>query len=298
MIKPDFFIVGAPRCGTTAMHTYLKQHPDVFMAQKESHYFAKDHVASYVVREEEQYDALFDKARAGQLLGEASVHYLYSKVAPECIRRCNGNARILILLRNPVDLLHSLYHHYLYVGAEDVLGFELALDADEGRRNGTKAHDSRYFSGEYLTYKDMVNYARYIERYLDVFGPSRVLVVILEEFISDPVNVYHGVLDFLGLNRFDPPDGFGVINRNRNIRNNTLYRTGKKLHAALAGRIPAGHLKLFDRFLRKLNTLESPRRPLVPTLRQRLQAELRPEVDALAALLQTDLRCWASGTNG
>src|SRR5215471_2980035 len=101
MRKPDFFIVGAPKCGTTAIFDYLAQHPEVFLAPKELHFFGSD--LNYPTRKvnEVEYLKWFESAKEERRVGEASVWYFYSQLAPQEIKQFSPDARIIISLRNP-----------------------------------------------------------------------------------------------------------------------------------------------------------------------------------------------------
>src|SRR5262252_9724271 len=104
MIKrPDFFIVGAPRCGTTAMGRFLAEHPDIFMARKEMHAFGKDlHFGRRFYRRSlEAYQSEFVGAGDRKRVGEASVWYLFSKTAASELKQFNPDSRIIIMLREP-----------------------------------------------------------------------------------------------------------------------------------------------------------------------------------------------------
>ena len=107
---PNFFIVGAPKCGTTALCEYLKYHPNVFMSTpKEPHYFAEDFERYRHVKTEDKYLALFGDCNDRHLMiGEASVFYLRSTRAVSLIRDFNPDAKIIVMLRNPVDMVYSL----------------------------------------------------------------------------------------------------------------------------------------------------------------------------------------------
>jgi hypothetical protein len=109
MRKPDFFIVGAPKSGTTAMYFYLKQHPEIFMPErKELHFFGSDFFAPHFVRDLKDYLKFFEGADNKKRIGEASPWYLYSKRAAFEIKEFNPDADIIIMLRNPVDMMYSL----------------------------------------------------------------------------------------------------------------------------------------------------------------------------------------------
>lgn len=136
MKKPDFFIVGAAKCGTTAMYEYLKEHPEIFMPEdaKEPNYFGSDMNYKSSRLTEEQYLSLFSDAKNEKRIGEASVWYLYSKLAASEIKEFCPSARIIIMLRNPVDMLYSLHSELFYGADEDIEDFKTALNAEEVRK--------------------------------------------------------------------------------------------------------------------------------------------------------------------
>src|SRR5712692_7209004 len=118
--RPDFFIVGAPRSGTTALYTYLRQHPDVFLPEKkEPHYFNIDMTSGGAIRNEKDYAALFAGALDETRVGEASVYYLSSACAPFEIKKDCPTAKIIIMLRNPVDVMYALHAHQVVSWVED-----------------------------------------------------------------------------------------------------------------------------------------------------------------------------------
>ena len=119
MRKPDFFIVGAPKGGTTAMNAYLGQHPEIFIAErKELHFFGTDLDFSSPRITQEQYLSCFSEVQNEKRVGETSVWYLYSKQAAVEIKKFCPSANIIIMLRNPVDMLYSQHSQFLYNGNE------------------------------------------------------------------------------------------------------------------------------------------------------------------------------------
>src|SRR5437016_1845324 len=114
MRKPDFFLVGAPKCGTTAMAQYLAARPDIFMARKEMHVFGSDlrFGPQFYRRNLDAYLAEFEGWKDQPRGGEASVWYLLSKRAAAEIKAFNADARIIIMLRDPVEMLHSMYYTF------------------------------------------------------------------------------------------------------------------------------------------------------------------------------------------
>jgi hypothetical protein len=135
--RPDFFIVGAFKSGTTALYEYLRQHPQVFMPfHKEPLFFGDDLTRRYGRMTLDHYLSLFKEAGEGQRVGEASAWYLYSQCAANEIRGFSADAQIIVMLRNPVDVMHAQHSQLLFNAAEDIPDFGAALEAEPSRRNG------------------------------------------------------------------------------------------------------------------------------------------------------------------
>jgi hypothetical protein len=130
-MRPTFFIVGAPKSGTTALAVYLQDHPMVcFSEDKEPQYFALDLPGQRLVTDEAQYLAFFHPSETNKIAGEASVFYLYSKVAIQNIAKFDQNAKLIVMLRNPIDIVHSFHAQLVFSGEEDERDFaEAEVDA-------------------------------------------------------------------------------------------------------------------------------------------------------------------------
>ena len=129
-MRPNFFIVGAPKCGTTALHAYLDAHPEIFMSHyKEPRFFGSD-LRQRRRPTKSQYFSCFARARNEKRVGEASVLYLYSKCAAAEIKEFCPEARIIIMLRDPVEMLHSKHSQSIFSGNEVINDFEEALEAE------------------------------------------------------------------------------------------------------------------------------------------------------------------------
>ena len=130
---PTFFLAGAAKAGTTSLHHYLGEHPDIFMSEvKEPHYFSceDDGWPRWAVRDRSTYEALFDAAMPGQARGESSTWTLYSEGAPKRIAQAIPDARIIALLRNPPDRAFSNWAFNFGLGYDSIDTFEAALDAE------------------------------------------------------------------------------------------------------------------------------------------------------------------------
>ncbi|MGI8830720.1 MAG: sulfotransferase family protein [Candidatus Limnocylindria bacterium] len=295
---PDFFIVGAPKCGTTALYDYLLPHPGVFMPfHKEPLYFGADLTRRYGAMSENDYVALFRDARSDQVVGEASAWYLYSTTAASEIQRASPDARIIVMLRNPVDVMHAQHSQLLFSEQEEIVDFGEALAAEEDRAVGRRLPPGP-IRPENLLYRRMVRFAEQLSRYIDVFGHDRIHVIIHDDLRRDTAREYRRVLDFLSVDPTFTPE-FRASNENKRVRRRWLQRLiwDPPLLRALipvVRRYPIVH-RLRARLL-ALNSVRAPRAPLDPDLRHRLEEELTPEVEALGALLGRDLSHWSRST--
>jgi hypothetical protein len=294
---PNFFIVGAPKCGTTAMFDYLAAHPDVFMSRrKEPTFFARDlddgtrADSRYFTRDLADYLSLFAGWSGEQRIGEGSVWYLYSEIAAREIKRFAPDARIIVMLRNPVEMMYSLHAQRLASGAEDVDSFEEALALEHQRAEG-KRLPRNAFVGRGLLYRDVTRYANQVRRYIDVFGRGQVLVLLFEEFAADPGAAYRQVCDFLGIDPSFVP-AFDRINQNTVVRSR-LLRNVLRFHPRLFGWNTPGAPRRWWRRLRRallrVNQRAVARQPLDPRLRDCLADEIAPDVEDLGWLLGRDL---------
>lgn len=200
MRKPDFFIAGAPRCGTTSMYAYLRQHPQIHVSvHKEPHFFGSDLTRlPGAIRDEALYLSLFAGAGDRLRAGESSVHYLSSRRAPFEIHDYAPAARILILLREPLAMAYSLYSLYTRTGNEDLATFEEALLAEPERREGHRVPAGAYFP-EGLLYGEEAFHAAKVERWLAAFGREQILCILFDDFVRDTAAVYRRTLEFLGV---------------------------------------------------------------------------------------------------
>jgi hypothetical protein len=301
MVRPNFFIVGAPKCGTTALYEYLKAHPDIYMPyQKEPHFFATDiHAERYQrYRSMEAYLALFDQAKREKRVGEASVLYLYSADAARRIHDFDSSARIIVMLRNPVDMIYSMYSQQVYSGEEDLPSLEEALAAEPVRKQGKLIPPGLSGAVDALYYRDLARYAVQVERYFDVFGRDAVHVIIFDDFSADTATVYWETLDFLEVDPGLKLD-LKAINQNKRIRSALVHNFFKRPPAwytrlLVTGRsvVPAGLRHSVTRLIRDMNSQPVRRPPMDPTLRRLLQDEFAPEVTRLSELLDRDLSHW------
>lgn len=292
--KPNFFIAGAPKCGTSALYVYLKAHPQIFMPEvKEPEYFAEDILGERrTISSWEAYQRLFENVNGETRLGEASTAYLSSPVAAHRIHAFNPSAQIIIMVRNPVDLLYAFHSQLLTNGHEKITRFSDALEADERHSPGKPGGARNRVA---LTYRQIASLSGQIARYFNIYGREKVRVIVFDDFKSDTEGVYKETLEFLGVGSDFRP-AFEQINPNRRVRSRLIQRMLQRPPSVvrtlshslmpLSARIAAGAA------LRRLNNIVAPRPPMPPALRKKLVKEFEPEVEQLGRLLNRDFSAW------
>jgi len=191
--RPDFIIAGAAKCGTTALFTYLAQHPSICAPSiKEPAFFCTDLPGGIATLDE--YHALFAAAPPACLAFEASTRYLYSKVAIARIMAHNPATKIIVMLRNPADAAYALHGYAYRYGYEAIVDFENAWRAQASRT--VQGPDTNTF--EYA-YGPTYLYANQIARLLRLVPERQRHIVIYEEFFADPVSHFAPLLQFLSL---------------------------------------------------------------------------------------------------
>jgi hypothetical protein len=287
MPKPNFFIVGAGKCGTTSLYAYLRQHPEVFMPdRKELHFYSTDLERSNRIKEQEYFE-LFEGAGDKKRIGEASADYLYSRAACNRIKETYPDAKIIIALRNPVEKVHSTHFYALWLGREEIEDFEEALARDDGNKQGKRPRRR--------TYVDGAKYAKYVRMYLETFGSKQVHIVLFEEMRRNPEGVFEELCRFLEIS----PDirvRFNRHNASRQPRfkglapllipSSTVVQVGKRI---LGRRRVLGNLV---RGARKWNTKSAERPPMRDETRQRLEEEFADDVAQLSDLLGRDMAAY------
>lgn len=208
---PNFFIVGAAKSGTTSLYHYLKQHPEIYMSPiKEPKYFSSSinkfphrgpndiEVDKTVIKSWGDYLGLFGSASVEKRLGDASADYLYfyEHVAP-LIKRTSPEAKIIAILRNPIERAFSAYCHLVKEGRE-TLSFEEAIEIEEERKK--KNYEFIWF------YKDVGLYYSQVEAYLNAFGEKNVKIYLYDDFKQNPLGVTKDVFKFLEVDESFVPD--------------------------------------------------------------------------------------------
>ena len=212
---PHFFLVGAPKCATSSLHLFLRQHPGIFMCSpKEPHFFSTDLPGLSEVATRAEYDALFAAAPPDARRGEASAFYLRSTQAARNIHEANSDARISLSIRHPVEASASLYHQLRDGFREDQPSFAASWALQDARARGERLPPYCPEPAQ-LQYRQIYSYHDQIERYFRIFGRDAVMVLRFERIKADPAGVADEVLGFLGLPPFDAPVSIPTQNTRR-----------------------------------------------------------------------------------
>ena len=319
--RPDFVcVVGAPRSGTTSLAGFLEEHPQVcFSAVKEPHYFSRfdlDGLREAALRQavEDQYLArYFPHREAGRLLAEGSVSYLYAPERMAPILRCWPDARFVIAVRDPLEMLPSLHRRLLLTGDETEADFARAWALMPERRNGRRIPRS-CIEPRVLQYAQAGRLGAHVDAFFRAVGRERCFVVVFDDLVAAPDSVYEQLVDFLRLAPH-PRSDFAPRRASRGCKVAWLQRLLKRppvaTRAVLAGEKYRRRVRPLDRpgrdprlvrgvlavrrALLRWNHAPPPPARLSPELRKEICDSLAGEVEHLAALLGRDLSHWLDG---
>lgn len=307
--RPNFFLIGAPKSGTTSLHAYLSGHPEVYLSPiKEPNYYCRDisvddfsetyrrntflDTEAYFsrkeleplhltfVRDEHQYARLFEGARDERVVGECSTSYLYSSAAAGEIRKEHPEARLVAILRNPVERAFSHYLMGVKYGHTSAPAYE-AFRADLAR--------PRRRWGDADLYVDLGRYPEQLRRYLDRFPRSRLLILLFDDLVARPDALFAELCAFLEIAFVEPeetgPANPGLVPRHPRA-NEWLVRTGIKHQVRdLLGESARERVK--RRYYRAAADVEIPERA-----RRFLVDLYRDDVRELSSMLDRDLSHW------
>jgi hypothetical protein len=300
MALPDFFVAGAPKAGTTALHAALARHPSLYLSPvKEPKFFLTDGpppsqggpgdartYREHVWRRTD-YEALFDRAPAGALRGESTPFYLYRHDAQLRIRRLVPDARLIVVLRDPIERAHSNWTHLWSAGLDPISDFVRACAAEDRRIAAGWA--------DFWHYTQLGLYGRQLEHLYSVFPREQVLVFRYKALITDPAALLDRVCGFLGVTpgvltevprenvTAHPP----LSGRHRSLAR--LLRAGSALATVLPGH--AGS-RITDRLERSLQDGAQARQPLTWEQRRALIPLFEADVRLLESLAGEDFSDW------
>lgn len=211
MIKPNFLIIGSPKCGTTSLYHYLGQHPNIeFSKVKEPKYFsfkdlnlnfnkkstkiALEQLKNSTIKDIDSYLELFSGLNS-QYIGEASPNYFHFEPAAKNIFEFNPDMKMIVILRNPIDRLYSDWKHNVRMGYEPEYSFKKSLSLIEKRKANNYP--------PYFNYLEKGDYSKHLKRYYSLFSKKQIKVILYDDFKLNPNNVCNNVISFLGVkNKF------------------------------------------------------------------------------------------------
>jgi len=280
--KPAFFIIGAPKCGTTSLYSWLKDHPDIFMPdKKEPHYFAQHLSDRYCrVRTEAEYLDLFSSASEKQICGEASVLYGFYPQSIKNILAFNRDAKIIYMVRNPVGMAQSYHQQLINNLEENVTDFEKAWNL-QGRRQKGKKIPRTATDPDLLNYKEKCALGSHLKNIQATVPKGQLSIIRLEDMAKNPKETYQGILKFIGV---------GNDNRQDFQKENEAFSTRFKfLKYFFSKQI------LLKKFVKKiipvniinsLNTVKKQKTMLSDSFEKKLYHELKNEISLLESQLK------------
>ena len=297
MTLPNFLIIGAARSGTSALAEFLRQHPEIFFCEpKEPHFFSfENQVVNFkgtgddimmnqrAITSLDKFTRLFEKAQA-KAIGEGSVSSLYyhDRSIPS-IQRHVPDARMILLLRNPIDRAYSSYLYMRARGHEKHESFLAALD-DEASRIRENWHHIWH-------YTQMGFYSKQIQAFIDAFGRDKIKIYLHEDLKKSPEAMFRDLFGFLGVDTSFSPKTDIEINRSGEPKS-------KLLHSLIRGVVKRPWMRsmvraMVPRHLRmRVQSGNLARNEMSEEARVRLSNQFRDEIHDLSKVLQRDVTPW------
>ena len=300
MALPDFFIAGVPKAGTTALHTALARHPSLYMSPvKEPKFFLTDgppptdggpgDVKTYRehVWRRSEYEALFDAARPGALKGESTPFYLYNHDAQLRIKALIPHAKLIVVLRDPIERAHSNWAHLWSAGLDPSVDFLDACAKEEQRAAAGWAAFWR-FTG-------LGMYGEQLQHLYSVFPREQVLVFRYRELLTDPLTTLDEVCSFLGVSTgvlSEVPRENVTAHPHASVRH-SVVATARRISSAVSSFLP-GHVGagITDRLEHILQQDAAPRRPLTWEQREALIPVFESDIAVLESVTGEEFGDW------
>ena len=300
MSRPNFFIIGAPKSGTTALAHYLSEHPQVFFAKpKELFFWSSDHPKArerHNVFTLDDYLRYFRGSDGYAAIGEGSTNYLQSRHAVKNILEFNPDSKFIVLLRNPVDVAYGMHGELCRHFFEDVVDFEKAWGLQSLRAQGEKVPHQCVMENQ-LQYRDVASYGEQLERLFSLVPESQRKVFLFEDFSDQTKAVYDSTCQFLGLDD-DGRTNFPRMNPAKQYRSKLLgklYQNPPALIEPLMKKVryvyANSSVPLRDWLANWLSKRE-PRTALNEEFRNQLRQTFRPDVERVEQLLNVKLDAW------
>ncbi len=292
---PDFYILGAPKAGTSSLAQYLDERDDIFVSKpKEPRYFAED-FSDRPIKDDQSYLDLFNEAPAGAVLGEATTDYLVSAVAVDRILAVRPDAKFIVMLRNPVEMMFAMHAQERKNGYETIADPEQAWAAIARRKSGREL-PRLCNEPKRLFYDDRCRLGEQIQRIKTKIAPERLKIIFMDEFARETERVYRETEAFIGVDN-DRRQDFPVYNRRHHIKHPgliQLWKLGKTVKDRLG-------LKTNFGLLSKVQDLgmsgeAAPKSGDQAAFRQTLLDYFDPDIRLLGNLTDRDLSSWLAAS--
>jgi len=287
--------VGAAKSGTTALHYFLRQHPQIYMPlKKEIHHFAPDLLQTDDVwLDRNKYLSLFNNARPGQVIGETSALHLLSEKAAEKISEFDPDAKIIILLRNPIEVTHAHHTQLVYNGEETIIDFEETLKAEDERKKGMNLPPNTRIQKKHLPVHSVL-FAGQIERFIKIFRKEQIYIFLHDDFKLNPVSEVQKLYLFLQVDDSFVPK-LKIVNAAKQIRSRCLQKLFKLFSDKVLNRfLETDTIEALRLWVEKCNSKNIKRKELKPETKTILIKQLKPEIEKLSILLNRDLSHWTN----
>lgn len=296
MKSVNLFVIGAAKSGTTSLANYLNQHPDIYIPPiKEPKFFTvQDNVFPHrgpgdyvvdlkVIHEMKQYESLYDSAKEYSVCGDASVDYLYYSGAASRIKEYNSTAKIIIMLRNPIERAFSAYMHMVRDGRENLL-FEDALDQESVRMQ----KNWEFF----WAYRDVGFYSSQVKNYIDQFTRDSIHIILFEDFVNDPVSVLSKVFKFLEVDVVYTPDTSIAWNKSGRPGISWLHKIMNRPNSIKSFLKKCMSKRIRDNLKRSIESKNLKKVKLKKITRCQLVEDYRSDIEKLESLLGLNLQNW------
>ena len=296
--KPNLFIVGFAKCGTTSLHEYLSTHPNVHASfPKEPHFFIEQGWRPRPARTETEYLRFFAGAsRDARVFLDSSVFHICSPEALRKIREFNSEAKIIVMVRHPVEMLASFHKYSCRLFIENVTDFEEAWNLQASRAQGSNLPPGCEFP-VLLQYENLGRVGKHAANLLEIWPRAQVKFVFFDEFVKAPLEHYKDILEFIGI-PYDGRTEFPKVNEGVAWRSRAVGRLMIKAWPIVikaltrTGVVGAVRKRQFWMFLWRVNSAPEERIEMDPKFRQQLVDVFRSDIRLLSATTGRNLDHW------